>query len=99
MRCQQQNLPFDASDVPPAVAQDFLEQFPADDYPYLAEFTVEHVMQPGYDYGAEFKFGLDLILDGLERARATARGHVRSPVAATDGSSESVGHRRRPSSR
>jgi hypothetical protein len=28
-------------------------------------------MQPGYDYGNEFAFGLDLILDGLERARHT----------------------------
>jgi len=28
----------------------------------------EHVMRPGYDYGAEFAYGLDLILDGLERA-------------------------------
>jgi hypothetical protein len=27
--------------------------------------TTEHVLQPGYDYGDEF--GLDLILDGLER--------------------------------
>ena len=26
-------------------------------------------MQPGYDYAEEFEFGLDLILDGLERLR------------------------------
>jgi AcrR family transcriptional regulator len=69
---QQKNLPFDASDVPPAVAQDFLDQFPTDAYPYLAELTIEHVMKPGYDYGEEFEFGLDLILDGLERARNQA---------------------------
>jgi hypothetical protein len=25
-------------------------------------------MRPGYDYGDEFEYGLDLILDGLERA-------------------------------
>jgi hypothetical protein len=30
---------------------------------------VEHVLRPGYDYGMEFDFGLDLILDGLELAR------------------------------
>jgi hypothetical protein len=42
---------------------------PADEYPYLTELTVEHVLKPGYDYGDEFEFGLDLILDGLERAR------------------------------
>ncbi len=43
-----------------------MAQVPADEYPYLTEFTVEHILQPGYDYGEEFVFGLDLILDGLE---------------------------------
>jgi len=33
------------------------------------EFTIGHVLKLGYDYGAEFDFGLDLILDGLERVR------------------------------
>ena len=48
----------------------FLEHM-ADGYPHLVEFTTEHAMQPGYDFGDEFGFGLDLILDGLEsRLRA-----------------------------
>ena len=50
------------------LAQAFLAQFPAAEYPHLAAFTVEHVLQPGYDFSDEFEFGLDLILDGLERA-------------------------------
>ena len=29
------------------------------DYPHLAELTIEHVLQPGYDYGNEYEFGLD----------------------------------------
>jgi hypothetical protein len=29
----------------------------------------EHAMRPGYDYADKFEFGLDLILDGLERLR------------------------------
>jgi hypothetical protein len=29
-------------------------------------------MKPGYDFGDEFEYGLDVILDGLERARATS---------------------------
>jgi hypothetical protein len=37
------------------------------EYPHLTEFSVEHVLQPGYDDGNEFVFGLDLILDGLEK--------------------------------
>jgi hypothetical protein len=36
-------------------------------YPHLAEFTANHVLQPGYDFKSEFDFGLDLILDGLAR--------------------------------
>ena len=27
-----------------------------------------YYLQPGYDFGDEFRFGLDLILDGLEAA-------------------------------
>ena len=44
-----------------------LEPFPADEYPNLVEFLTEHVMKPGYDYGDEFEYGLDLVLDGLDR--------------------------------
>ena len=55
-----------------------LARFPADQYPHLAEFTFEHVMQPGYDYGEEYEFGLDLILDGLERAHRTAQSRNRT---------------------
>ncbi|HEY5987914.1 MAG TPA: TetR/AcrR family transcriptional regulator [Streptosporangiaceae bacterium] len=63
-------LPFDPNTVPD-VAEAFLARFPAEQYPYLAELTTAHVLQPGYDYGSEFEFGLDLILDGLERLRTT----------------------------
>ena len=54
------------------VAQMMMAQVPADEYPHLTEFTVEHILQPGYDYGDEFGFGLDLILDGLEKTREAA---------------------------
>ena len=42
---------------------------PPHEYPHLSELTIEHVLRPGYDHGDEFEFGLDLILDSLERAR------------------------------
>jgi AcrR family transcriptional regulator len=51
------------------VAQMMMARVRADEYPHLTEFTAEHILQPGYDYGEEFGFGLDLILDGLDRAR------------------------------
>jgi AcrR family transcriptional regulator len=66
---QEASLPFDTAEETAEVAQMILKQLPADEYPYLTELTIEHVLQPGYDYGDEFEFGLDLILDGLERAR------------------------------
>jgi AcrR family transcriptional regulator len=38
-------------------------------YPNLVEVVGGHVAQSGYDYEAEFLFGLDLILEGLDRLR------------------------------
>jgi AcrR family transcriptional regulator len=38
-------------------------------FPHLVEVVGGHVAKSGYDYDAEFRFGLDLILDGLERLR------------------------------
>ena len=55
-----------------------LARFPADQYPHLAEFMFGHVLQPGYDYGDEYEFGLGLILDGLERAYRTAQSRNRT---------------------
>ena len=39
-------------------------------YPHLVGLTVEHVFQPGYEFGDTFEFGLDLILEAL-RAEAS----------------------------
>jgi AcrR family transcriptional regulator len=64
---QERSLPFSTPEETAAVAEAMLAPFPADAYPYLAELTTQHVLQPGYDRGNEFEFGLDLILDGLER--------------------------------
>ena len=65
---QEANLPFDSGEATAELAQAILAQA-ADDYPYLTELTVEHVLQPGYDFGHEYAFGLELILTGLEQAR------------------------------
>ncbi len=65
---QERSLPFHTPEETASLAQDILAGVPADAYPHLAELTTEHVLRPGYDYGNEFEFGLDLILDGLERA-------------------------------
>ena len=68
---QERNLP-STSMGSTKLAQVILARLATQDYPHVAELTVEHVLQPGYDHDAEFEFGIDLILDGLERVcRAT----------------------------
>jgi AcrR family transcriptional regulator len=54
-----------------AVAQQQMVDYEAvlADYPHLVEVVGGHVAKAGYDYAAEFLFGLDLILDGLDRLR------------------------------
>jgi len=67
------NLPFEnGGGEVVEVAESMLEPFPVDAYPNLVEFITEHAMKPGYHYGDEFEYGLDLILDGIERAQAGA---------------------------
>jgi len=65
---QERNVPSVTGETA-RLAKLLLTQLSSDEYPHLAELTVKHVLQPGYDHGNEFEFGLDLILDGLERAR------------------------------
>lgn len=67
-------LPASGSEGFAEVAKEIAEHFPKDTYPHLAELTFDHVLKPGYDFGDSFEYGLDLILDGLERA-AKAEEH------------------------
>jgi AcrR family transcriptional regulator len=71
---QETSLPFSTPEETAGVAQAIMAQFPADQYPHLTEIAVDHVLRPGYDYGDEYLFGLDLILDGLDRARSRDTG-------------------------
>jgi hypothetical protein len=66
---QEANLPFDSGEETAELAQAILAHAPVDEYPYLTELTVEHALKPGYEYGREYAFGLELILTGLEHAR------------------------------
>lgn len=51
-------------------------------YPHLAEVVGGYIAKYGYDAAEAFEFGLEVILDGLERLRAGARP---SPPASTRG--------------
>ena len=65
---QETSLPLGTPEETAEVAKAIMAEFAAGTYPHLTEIAVEHVLQPGYDYGNEYQFGLDLILDGLDRA-------------------------------
>jgi len=62
---------FDTSDEGAAEAARQMQEFEAvlADYPHLVEVVGGHVAKAGYNFDAEFLFGLDLILDGLDRLR------------------------------
>jgi AcrR family transcriptional regulator len=65
----QVNFPFDTREELLDIAQTFLREIPADAYPYVVEHAHQHLAEPDPDEPSEFEFGLDLILDGLERLR------------------------------
>jgi hypothetical protein len=64
---QQLNMASGPDVEPEEMAEAFLRAIPAGEYPYLREMVVDYAMTTGHDEGADFEFGLGLILDGLER--------------------------------
>ena len=62
---QEASLPFDGPDTVAAVAEPIMERFATGEYPRMVQMATDYYFRPGYDFGAEFRFGLDLILDGL----------------------------------
>lgn len=66
---QEAGLPFDSADSLADVAGPIMEQFITGDYPHLMQMTTDYYLRPGYDFGDEFHWGLDLILDALAQRR------------------------------
>jgi len=67
---QEAALPFEGRDTAAEITNPIMERFATGEYPRMVEIAVEHVLKPGYDFGDEFEFGLNLILDGLNRLKA-----------------------------
>jgi AcrR family transcriptional regulator len=65
---QEASLPFKGPETVADVAEPMMQQFPVDEYPHLVEMATEYVLQPGYDFGDEFEFGLNVILDALTKS-------------------------------
>ena len=64
----QASMSFTAEELP-ELATTFLEQRELDDYPHVVEHIHVHLSNTVDDGATEFAFGLDLILDGVERLR------------------------------
>ena len=61
------NRPFNETDDLHEVVEAIMPELSTDDYSQLTELTIEYVLQPGYDYGNESEYGLEVIFDGLQR--------------------------------
>lgn len=61
------SLPINGPETVAEVAGEMMKFFPAQEFPHLYEFTVEHVLKPDYNFAREFEFGLEVVLDGLQR--------------------------------
>jgi len=63
---QQFNFSAEGDASPEEIAEAILSVIPAEEYPYLHRMA-SYAMREGYDAEADFAFGLEIILDGLER--------------------------------
>jgi len=69
---QEAGLPFAESGAVEDVAEPIMERFSSGEYPHLVEMATAYYLQPDYSFGDEFEWGLELILDGLERRRRSS---------------------------
>lgn len=74
---QEKTIPFETPEESAEMAKVTVGE-KGSEYPYLAEVVVEFATSGGYDYTEEFGFGLDLILDGLDRFKRTIGSARRS---------------------
>lgn len=70
---QEAGLPFEGTDTVGDVAEPIMERFDTGEYPHLVEMATDYYLQPGYDVGDEFHWGLDLILDALAQRHTPSR--------------------------
>jgi AcrR family transcriptional regulator len=75
---QEAALPFDGPDSVGEVAEPIMELMSSGQYSHMVEMAQDHYLQPGYDFGDEFEFGLGLILDALAQRFSDREGARRS---------------------
>jgi AcrR family transcriptional regulator len=62
---QEVSLPFEGSDELAEIGAEMMPGLPEGELVHFREFALEYALQPDYDFGREFGYGLDLVLDGL----------------------------------
>ena len=65
---QESNFPLAPADLA-TVAREFLGKLPRDEFPHLAEHIEQHLTHEAVIESGDFEFGLELLLDGIERIR------------------------------
>ncbi len=65
---QELNFPIKTTEYT-KVAQDYIPNIPANEYPYMNHLTY-HIIDGHYDGIADFNFGLELIISGLDKLRS-----------------------------
>jgi AcrR family transcriptional regulator len=70
---QETSMPMATSEEMTESAGSILERAAMDEYPHLVE-VAEHARVHGYSFDTEFEFGLELILDALERTATSLAG-------------------------
>ena len=85
-------MPFQPGQDLADLGQQIMAALPEGQLPYFREFTLEHALRPGYDFGDEFEVGLDLVLGaiahqltGTDAPGPAGRADVPSGAAASGG--------------
>ena len=80
---QELSLPFEGEADLAALGGEILAPEVRATYPHFTEFAEGRALVPGYAFGDEFEVGLELVLDGLERMRASSARTLPAPLEVT----------------
>jgi hypothetical protein len=92
---QELALPFETSEELAELGQEIAAAFDFEAFPHFATFAIEHAMQPGYSFGPEFDWGLERVLEVLERELALEQGGPQGPLTPPKRSARKPPARRR----
>jgi AcrR family transcriptional regulator len=81
---QEASLPFGTPEEMARMAETTIAQISAEEYPHLREAAFD-LVKAGFDYAGEFDAGLDLVLDGVERMRASVQMETTASAVRTRG--------------